>query len=232
MKLLGLSHLLALAGILAGALLIVRTGRKARRNGQNPEKLTRILAWTLLIAQVIDPVIAWRGGYLTLAHALPLELCDAAAFAGIVALWTRRQLAFELLYFWGLSGTVQAVLTPALGFDFPHPDAFRYFVFHAGIVWAALLLAPGLGMRPRRHAAGRVFGWTLVYAAGVGLIDWAVDANYMFLSKKPPGSVLEPFGRWPHYLLGAAGIGLLLFWLLEMPYARQQTDGDVPAKTR
>jgi len=211
MPVFGFSHLAALAVAGLGALWFIRIGRRTRWSG-------RELGWLLLVAQAIDPLIAWHEGYLDIEYSLPLELCDAAAFAAIVALWTRQQLAFELTYFWGLSGTLQALLTPAPGFWFPHPDAFRYFVLHSGIVWAALFLGPGCGMRPRRGAAGKAFGWTAVYAGCLAVVNLLTGGNYMFLRRKPPGSILEVFGPWPNYLFAGAGIGLFLFWLLELPW--------------
>src|SRR5438132_907921 len=46
---------------------------------------------------------------------LPLQLCDVAIFVAAAALWSRNQLLVEITYFWGLAGTLQALLTPDLG---------------------------------------------------------------------------------------------------------------------
>jgi len=57
-------------------------------------------------------------------HALPFHLCDVAAFAGAVALLKRDPLAAELVYFFGLAGTLNGLITPALLQDFPHLTFF------------------------------------------------------------------------------------------------------------
>jgi len=58
-------------------------------------------------------------GKFTAADAMPMQLCDWAMFAVIAALVTRRRGVYELAYFWGLAGTLQAILTPNLRDGFP-----------------------------------------------------------------------------------------------------------------
>ena len=80
---------------------------------------------------------------------LPMHLCDWATFAVIIALIWRGPLAYELAYFWGLSGTFQAVLTPDVSEAVTDPLFVSFFVSHCGIVVSVLFLTWGLGMRPR-----------------------------------------------------------------------------------
>ena len=49
----------------------------------------------------------------------------------------------ELLYFWGLTASLQATLTPDLGQNFPSVYYFTYFAYHVGAIAAALLLVFG-----------------------------------------------------------------------------------------
>jgi hypothetical integral membrane protein (TIGR02206 family) len=202
--------------LLAGAVLCATVIRAGRRGARWPETA---LAMVILLAQAADPFIAWRYGWLSWTDSLPVELCDAASFLVAAALLTRHQAMFELAYFWGLAGTLQAVLTPDLRVTFPHPEFLRFFLVHIGIVAGVLYLAAGVRMAPRPGAAWRVFGWTLLYAAFVGVLDGALDANYMYLRDKPGGSSpLDWFGPWPWYLVGAAGMALGIFLLLSLPY--------------
>ena len=85
-----------------------------------------------------------------------------------------------------------------------------FFAMHAGIVVALFVLTLGFGMAPRPGAAGRVFFWTVVSAVCVGLLDWIVGANYFYLRDKPSGSLLDWFGPWPVYILGALVILITL----------------------
>ena len=79
---------------------------------------------------------------------LPLQLCDLAWIAAIVALWTRHRAATALVYFWGLTLTVQGILTPSLSELFPDPRYFMFWGMHFFTVWAAVYLTFGLGVRP------------------------------------------------------------------------------------
>ena len=213
----GADHVGALVVTALAVVALVAWGR-ARRGRPGPRAVGRCLAYLMVGAFLADPILRAAAGELTWADGLPLELCDAAGVATIVALLTRRQAAFELAYFWGLSGTIQALLTPPLEQGFPHPDFFRYFVLHSGVVVGVLFLGPGLGMRPRRGAVWRAVAYTLLYTAAIGLVDAALGANYMWLRAKPPGTILDLFGPWPQYIVGGVVLGIALFLLLDLPY--------------
>jgi len=157
---------------------------------------------------------------------LPLALCNVGVPVAALACWWRAALLVELTYFLGLAGTLQAVITPDLNVGFPHLVFFEYLVGHLGIVLAALFLVAGMGLRPRAGSVVRVFAVTAVYTAFVGLVDGVTGANYMFLRRPPKEwTLLHLLGPWPWYVVGAAGIGLVLLVLLDLPFwhGRQST---------
>ena len=165
-------------------------------------------------------LVATHANRAELLYALPFQLCDAAILVSAAALWFRRQILMEVTYFWGLAGTVQAVITPDLPQHFPNFLFIQYYVAHGGVVAAALLLVVGLGLWPRRGAAIRVAGLTIAYAAFVGLLDAVTGANYMYLRAKPASStLLDLLGPWPWYIGWAALIGVALFLILDAPFA-------------
>ncbi len=138
-----------------------------------------------------------------------------------LACWWPAPLLVELTYFWGLAGTLQAVLTPDLSVGFPHPEFFEYVIAHLAIVWAALFLVAGLRYRPRPHAVRRVFAVTAGYTAFVGVVDAVTGADYMFL-RSPPAhrTLLSLLGPWPYYIFAAAGVALVLLVVLDAPFRR------------
>src|ERR1035437_949337 len=152
--------------------------------------------WTAIVAQVIGLLLfadalsysigLFVQGTWSPKTSLPLALCDIGVLVAALACWWRVPLLVELTDFWGLAGTLQAVLTPDLNAGFPHLVFFQYLVGHLGIVTAALLLVVGMGIMPRPGAVPRVFGISVGYTAMVGLVDWSAGANYMFLAR-PPG---------------------------------------------
>ena len=157
----------------------------------------------------------------TASGSLPFALCDMATLVAAAALWTRRPLLVELTYFWGLAGTLQAVLTPDLSVGFPSLTFFEYVVAHAGIVCAALFLVIGQGVAPRPRAVPRVFAITLAYTACVAVIDAATGGDYMFLRSEPSNwTLLRVLGPWPWYIASAAGVAVVLFSALDAPFWR------------
>ncbi len=151
---------------------------------------------------------------------LPLALCNVGVLVAAAACWWRRPLLLvELTYFWGLAGTLQAVITPDLNVGFPHLVFFQYLVGHVGIVVAALFLVVGMGIAPRRHAVVRVYALTLGYTTAVGIVDALTGANYMFL-RSPPAewTLLRVLGPWPWYVVSAAGVALVLLIVLDAPF--------------
>jgi hypothetical integral membrane protein (TIGR02206 family) len=168
-------------------------------------------------------IIHWRAGDLTLDFALPMQLCDWALAATIVALTLRRQLCFELAYFWGLAGTAQALITPAVD----TASIWRiigFFVIHSLIPASVLWLVFEFKMRPQRGAWLRTVFWSQVYLALALLVNAATGGNYGFLSGRPAvHSMLDFFSDpvgWKRclYVLEIDLTGLFFFLILDLPW--------------
>jgi hypothetical integral membrane protein (TIGR02206 family) len=171
-------------------------------------------------------VVLIRGDY-ELDVDLPLHLTDAVTVVAALALITRRPLLFELTWFWGLTASLQAILTPDLAADDRFPSFFywHYFVTHGGVVVAAVFLAFGLGLTARPGAVGRVFLLTAAWAGVAALGDALTGGNYMFLREKPEAAtLLDYMGPWPWYILTAAVLALALFELLDLPFRRRRAE--------
>src|SRR5205807_384277 len=154
-------------------------GARAARRQAPLTAWSRLLALLVLAAWVGEYVADAINGTYTAKSTLPLQLTDVISATAIIALWTRRQLAVELLYFWSLSASLQALLTPDLGQNFPSIYYFTYFGYHIGAVVAALMLVFGCGIYPRPRAALRAFAATLIWAAVAGIGDLVTGGNYM-----------------------------------------------------
>ena len=158
---------------------------------------------------------AFRGQW-TAEVNLPLQLTDAVTLASVAALWRPESLLLvELVYFWALSASLQAVLTPDLGQSFPDLLFFTYFATHSGALAAAGLLVFGRRRAPRPDAVPRVYAITVAFAGLAAIGTLLTGGNYMFLRHKPAhGSLLDFMGPWPVYILAAALLGLLIFLAL------------------
>lgn len=220
----GTSHQIALAATVLTPLLLSLWVR-ACGGTPWPRRLVRFgLAAAIIGIWALWYVVAWRQGWLDIGNGLPLDLCGWAAIACAITLVRPNRRAFELAYFWGLGGTVQAVLTPDTPYDFPEIRFIVFWVFHGGIIAAVLFMVFGLKMRPCGASLRRVLLWTLGYAAIAGLADWLLGVNYGFLRAKPGHvSLFDAMPEWPFYLpvlfaLGLASLALyyLPFWAIDL----------------
>jgi hypothetical integral membrane protein (TIGR02206 family) len=205
---LSLAHMAALAAI-AVALLRPPTARM----------LAVAMAGAFIAEQVAYIVTGeWRA---TLN--LPLQLSDAVTFVAIAALWRPHLRLAELLWFWALTASLQATLTPDLAQSFPDVRYFTYFVTHGGALVAVVVLRalPQPGGMWRACAA--TLAWTALAATG----DLVTGGNYMFLRHKPArASLLDLMGPWPVYIAAAAVLALALFAVLQVigDVVRERTD--------
>lgn len=154
------------------------------------------------------------------SYALPLQLCDVVAFVAAGALWFRHPLLVELTYFWGLAGTANGLISPDVQDHFPGYLFLQYFIAHGAIVAAALFLVVGLRITPRRGALLRVVALTLALAAIDAVVNLVTGGNYMYLRHTPGvASLLDVMGPWPWYILTAAGLAVVIFLCLDLPFA-------------
>jgi hypothetical integral membrane protein (TIGR02206 family) len=215
----GPSHLAALGATAVLTAALVLLARRAKR-----PRLVRAaalgLAALLLLDEAAVVILAARADLPTLRDHLPFQLCDWVIFAAAAALVWRRQLPYEIAYFWGLSGTLQALLTPDLREDFPHPHFFTFQILHAGAVVAILFLTLGLGMRPRWRSTWRAWLWLQAYVALTAVVDRLLASNYGYLLAKPvQASLYDYLGPWPWYLVALEALSFVLFLLCYLPFA-------------
>ena len=178
--------------------------------------VARGLALVILAAYLAEHVANALRGNWTTRVSLPLHLTDAVTLAAVGALWSPRPLLVEVVYFWALTASLQAVLTPDLGQAFPDVFYFTYFATHSGAVVGACLLVFGCRLLPRRGAVWRVYGLTAAFAALAAIANLLTGGNYMFLREKPEqASLLDLMGPWPWYIGAGAALGLVMFLVLE-----------------
>src|SRR3954464_12031804 len=175
----------------------------------------------LLINYIAYVIIGRRFGITQWYRALPLQLCDWAMFVIIVALWTGSRRWLEIAYFWGIGGTLQAIVTPNLRFGFPDVRFISFFVAHSGIIIGIVFLMLIYGFRPGPKGILRTFLWTEVYFIVAFSVDLLTGENYGFLLHKPEAASLLSFlSDWrPLYLLEFHGVAFLFFSFLYAPFA-------------
>jgi hypothetical integral membrane protein (TIGR02206 family) len=202
-------HLAAVAVIAAAACLSVAF---ARRHGERAGvALSRALALIILAGWIGEQVADVAEGIWSAKFTLPLQLTDVVSLTAVVALWRPRPLLVELTYFWALTASLQATLTPDLARTFPSVFYFTYFTYHAGAIVAACLLVYGRRLYPRPGAAWRVLAVTLAFAVVAAVANVSTGGNYMYLRHKPVhSSLLDLMARWPWYILETTALALAM----------------------
>jgi hypothetical integral membrane protein (TIGR02206 family) len=187
--------------------------------------LERSIAFTisalLLINYVAYLIVSRQFGVAGWKQSLPLQLCDWAMFVIIVALWTGNRRWLEIAYFWGIGGTLQALITPNLRYGFPDLRFISFFVAHSGIIIGIVFLMLIYGFRPRPIGILRTFAWTEVYFIIAFTIDLVTGENYGFLLNKPEAASLLDFlsDSRPLYLVEFHLLAFLFFCVLYAPFA-------------
>src|SRR5215471_10235281 len=175
----------------------------------------------LLINYVAYLIVARQFGVAGWQKMLPMQLCDWAMIVIIGALWTGSRRWLEIAYFWGIGGTLQAILTPNLRFGFPDLRFISFFVAHSGIIIGIVFLMLVYGFRPRAIGVLRTFAWTEFYFVVAFTTDLLTGENYGFLLHKPEAASLLSFlsDSRPLYLLEFHVLAFVFFTLLYAPFA-------------
>ena len=208
-----------------------------------------LLLW---VHEIVYEIYWFAIGAWTVGNCLLLHMCALALMFLPVLYFSRdggfRQTLFELLYFFGLGGAMQALFTPDIGMHgFPELKYFDYFISHGtivlGMVYAAVLYRFELTWKSWIRVVVGTLGATLA-AYGLDLLLRFLPpyevGNYFIMGYPPPtGSVIDVFasifGPSPRYLVGLVLMGLALFGLLYLPYvvrrlARRRSAGATPSR--
>ena len=193
-----------------------------RTKSPHLERSIRITIAALLLINYLAYVFVGRNfGVDHWYKLLPLQLCDWAMIVIIGALWSGNRRWLEVAYFWGIGGTLQAIITPNLRFGFPDLRFISFFVAHSGIITGIVFLMLVYGFRPRAIGILRTFAWTEVYFVVAFTADLLTGENYGFLLHRPEAASLLSFlsDSRPLYLLEFHLVAFVFFTLLYAPFA-------------
>lgn len=227
----GTSHQLALAVLVTGALTLVWVGR-ANRGTAAAVLVGKLLAVAIMTFTIPLQILYFTPEYWSLERTLPLQLCDLAWMVAVLGLWTRRWWAVGLTYYWGLTLTTQAVITPDLTAEFPDPVFILFWGMHSMVVWAAVYLTWGLGLAPDWRSYRAALLATAAWAVTVFVINVFAGTNYGYLNAKPDSaSVLDLLGDWPWYVLAEIGIIAVGWALVTWPWTAVAAGGSPRSST-
>ncbi|MGV0745794.1 YwaF family protein [Mycolicibacterium sp. XJ870] len=214
----GPSYWAAIAVFAVVAVLLVWLGRRqtehqARIFGRVLGAVTFAIYVAMFIYTLIPPSVE---------RSVPLRLTDFATVTAAYAFWSQRQWAFVLTYYWGLTLSAQALISPVLKSpDFPHYEFLAFWSIHLLVVWAAIYLTWGRGLRPGWDSYRFVVLVTAAWAAVTMAFNGIAGTNYGFLNAKPStASLLDVLGPWPMYVLTASALVVIVWALMTWPWER------------
>ena len=216
----GLPHFTVIA--LTIVLPFVLAAIVRRTKSQRLENVIVGVLSTVLISNYVVYLVFIRShGVVDWRQMLPMQMCDWGMVVVIVAMLSGNQRWFEVAYFWGIGGTLQAVLTPNLPFGFPDWRFISFFISHCGIIVGVVFLMLTRRYRPYPMSIVRVWLWSEFYFVVTLVVDKQTDFNYGFLLHKPEAFSVLSFlsDSRPLYLLQMHGVALLFFLVLYAPFA-------------
>lgn len=189
------------------------------------EKEKKIVRWVFAVAIVVNESalhiwsVYW--GIWDIQNMLPLHMCAVLIWSSAYMLVTKNYTIYEMVYFIGLSGAMQAVLTPAdaAAYNFPHFRIMQTFIAHGILINIAIYMTVVEGFRPTLQSFKRVFIWTNIYMVVIFFLNLAIGSNYLFIAHKPEfPTLLDILAPWPWYILQIEAIGFAIFFLLYLPF--------------
>jgi hypothetical integral membrane protein (TIGR02206 family) len=216
----GLPHLTVILVTIVLPFVLAGIVRRAKSQ-QLENTIIGVLSAVLILNYIVYLVFIRSHGVADWRQMLPLQMCDWGMVVVIVAMWTGSQRWFEVAYFWGIGGTLQAVLTPNLRFGFPDWRFISFFTSHSGIIVGVVFLMLTRRYRPYPMSIVRVWLWSEFYFVVTLIADELTGFNYGFLLHKPEAFSILSFlsDSRALYLVQIHGVALLFFLALYVPFA-------------
>ena len=186
-----------------------------------PKSKKHIGVWVLVLFAIVQEIFDYsnRASFreLSLARDLPLNICNFSLIIATVSLITRNRYCFEFSYFIGATAALQSLLTPGFSYIYNQADYIMFFFQHALIIVLALWNVFVDGMITSKNAILRTMIFLNLMVLPVGVINWIVDSNYMYICEKPHVESPFLFGEWPWYILSLEVVGLLMMLIAAIP---------------
>lgn len=183
------------------------------------DKIRIIIGVSLLLSRISLDIWYVSTNTWDIRSSLPLELCSIASVACAFMLLTKNIFLFEVIYFIGIAGAIQAILTPDLAFGFPQFRYFQFFLDHFLLISGPLVMIWLYQFTISLRSILKAFVTLNCIAIIIFIINVIIDANYMFLTQKPTStSLLDFLGPYPLYIISLEFIVLLIFIILFVPF--------------
>lgn len=145
-----------------------------------------LLVYTLLVQQLVLYLWYLKSGYFSLSESLPLYNCRIAIIAIVIGeLFSRDKLKYIGMY-WGLMGSILALLVPVLDpFGYDHYTFYSFFIGHIFLLWASLYLLLVEEKSISESSLKNILRFTTVYHIAMIAVNLRTQGNYCYLIESP-----------------------------------------------
>jgi hypothetical integral membrane protein (TIGR02206 family) len=200
-------------------------------------KTRTAIRWTMAIVLWIDEA-SWHiwnlyWGHWTVKTMLPLHICSILIWLAGFMLIFKIYPIYEFIYFIGIGGAIQALLTPDGGiYGFPHYRIIQTMISHGLLITSGIFMTTVDGFRPTWKSFWRVLIGINIYAAVIFPINILLGSDFLYINGKPAtASLLDLLPPWPYYLIYMELIGIIVFLLLYLTFIIKDWRKKVHIKT-
>jgi len=215
----GTYHLVTLAVILCLAIFFPRAYRD--KSVFQKENVAKILGISIIALELIKPFI-WHSMDYPWIRLIPIHMCSLSGFFIGIFLLTKKRLFFEIAFFWGIGGGINALITPDVTLTFPDPKYVLFFLGHGLLIVNIGYACIALNNRPTLDSVKNGIFFSLAVLPVIYIINLLLGppANYWYLGAKPTEgqSIMDFFPDPPLHIPLLIIIGAFLFLLIYSPY--------------
>ena len=222
-----LQHIVPIVFAIIFTVFFFRFSKRKLIESQQQKAIHYFALFVSLILVIFHFYKASSGNY-NVKSDLPLYLCSFLGLIIPIFTYYRKYWMYEILLFWIIAGTTQAILTPDISSGYPSFNYFRYWIVHLGIIIIILYATIVFKMKPTIKSVFKSFFALQLYVLFMVAVNYVLEANYFYLNEKPQSaSLLDYFGEWPFYILTTQLIVIPYFLLIYLPfYLRNRVEGN------
>lgn len=163
---------------------------------------------------------------------LPIQLCSISTFLALFLFLKKSDKVFYLLFFIGIFPPILSMVTPEIGYHFPHFRFIKYFLHHSAIPLAVLYFILFEGYRVPRRAILNSYVYVNIIALPVFFLNQLLGTNFFYLANPTETkTILSFFGSGFMYYINLEIIALLVFIITYIPMGMLQSKEKIKEET-
>lgn len=146
----------------------------------------------LVLALQFTVLYLWYGftGFSGIAQSLPLYNCRFAIILTVIALITKNAWAQRISVYWGLPGSILALVLPDVDpFSWPHYINVSFVLGHVFLLLGVLYIVVVDRPKFSKQSLQFVITFSTLYHGAVSVLNYAVGGNYCLMREFPFGEL-------------------------------------------